>query len=85
MLDGPSVIGPLLDLVHSRYPQALDNNPTPPFSRENIPLAAPPPVNQNEESEEAGTIDDVVDEPESHSEITLAKTYGAWAGFCSCI
>jgi hypothetical protein len=78
MLYGPSVIGLLLDLVHSRYP--LDNNPTPPFSRENIPPAAPssvPPVNRNEESEEAGTIDDVVDEPESHSEMTLAKTYGA--------
>jgi hypothetical protein len=88
LLDGPSVIGPLLDLVNSRYPRPLDNNPTPPFSQENIPPAAPlsvPPVSQNEELEEAGTIDDIVDEPESHSEITLVKTYGAWASFGSWI
>ena len=82
MLDGPSAIGPLLDLVHSQYPP--NNNPTPPgpFSQENIlsPSKSVPPINPNEESEEAGTIDDVVDKPESHSEIMLAKTYGAWAG-----
>ncbi|KAI9453314.1 hypothetical protein BJY52DRAFT_1205512 [Lactarius psammicola] len=66
MLDGPCIIGPL---------DPPDNNPTQPIPQENVPLPSPPPVNQNEESEEVGTIDDVVDEPESYSEITLSKTY----------
>ncbi|KAH9011269.1 hypothetical protein EDB84DRAFT_1540472 [Lactarius hengduanensis] len=74
ILDGPSVVGPLLDLVRSRYPDDSHSRPTSPTSN----IIPPPPtrhVNHNEEMDEVGVIDDVVDEPESHSEISLAKTY----------
>jgi hypothetical protein len=38
---------------------------------------------RNEESDDVGAIDEVVDEPESYSEITLAKTYGVGLFFGS--
>jgi hypothetical protein len=89
MLDGPCVVGPLLDLAHSQYPI----NGVPPLranSPENsrtLPQPAQHNVQRNtqcnEESDDVGAIDEVVDEPESYSEITLAKTYGVGLFFGS--
>ena len=53
-------------------------------------LFNPPPENRvlpqhaqhDNESDEVGILDDVMDEPESYSEISLAKTYGVWHDFC---
>ena len=53
-------------------------------------LFNPPPENRalpqhaqhDNELDEVGILDDVVDEPESYSEISLAKTYGEWHDFC---
>ncbi|KAN0127920.1 hypothetical protein V8E53_014268 [Lactarius tabidus] len=80
MLNGPCVVGPLLDLVHSRYaPDGATDRAIPPENRVSPQSAqrdAPPRnVPRNEELDEGGTIDDVVDEAESYSEISLAKTH----------
>jgi hypothetical protein len=40
-LDGPSVVGPLLDLVHSRYGDPPEDDPVPPISPE-ISMSPPP-------------------------------------------
>ncbi|KAF8268153.1 hypothetical protein EI94DRAFT_1786067 [Lactarius quietus] len=74
MLDGPNVVGPLLDLMHNRHPLSnTDNANAQALPPENGAPAAQP----NEDAEDIRTIDDVVDEPESYSEITLAKTHAA--------
>ncbi|KAJ3510664.1 hypothetical protein NLJ89_g4545 [Agrocybe chaxingu] len=74
MLNGPSVVGPLLDLALSRYPHSdpITNLPQP---ASHLPPQSAPIVNRDEELEDTGIVNDVVDEPESYSEITLAKTY----------
>jgi hypothetical protein len=83
MLDGPCVVGPLLDLVHSRYAREGAADPVvPPESGVSPQSAQRNALPRNEELDEGGTIDDVVDEPESYSEISLAKTHGACSDFC---
>ena len=77
MLEGPGVVGPLLDLVHSQYPPNDDTVQPPPENR-----VLSQHVQHDNESDEVGILDDVVDEPESYSEISLAKTYGEWHDFC---
>ncbi|CAA7264657.1 unnamed protein product [Cyclocybe aegerita] len=72
MLTGPSVVGPLLDLVCMQYPPLDYTSCTQPTAA----WPAPPTVNHGQSQEESGAIDDVVDEPESHSEITLARNPG---------
>jgi hypothetical protein len=83
MLDGPCVVGPLLDLVHSRYPpdgdlplraNSPDNRASPQPAQHNVQRNA----QHNEELDDGGAINEAVDEPESYSEITMAKTYGTW-------
>ncbi|KAN0124602.1 hypothetical protein V8E53_015770 [Lactarius tabidus] len=70
MLDGPCVVGPLLDLVHSRYPPD-DNRASPQPAQHNIQHNA----QHNKELDDGGAINEAVDKPESYSEITMAKTY----------
>lgn len=90
MLDGPCVVGPLLDLVHSRYARDGVADSDRAISPEN--RASPQPAEHNavqhntqsnEELNEDGPIDDEVDEPESYSEISLAKTYGVCTLVCT--
>ena len=90
MLNGPCVVGPLLDLVHSRYARDGVADSDWAISPEN--RASPQPAEHNavqhntqsnEELNEDGPIDDEVDEPESYSEISLAKTYGVCTLVCT--
>lgn len=82
MLDGSSLTGTLLEVALSRFSDNPIPSPPDPIS----PLNSGPPQaavlgNQDNDLNDLGALDDVVEEPESLSEITLSKTHGMFVTY----